>query len=217
MPISAKELDLGASIEQLRQQFNNLVSDVTVVQASPTYGNALIFEGTSQDDYETTFTVLDPTADRVVYLPNSDGTILLDTAIIQSTTSTLVANNSTNETVYPVFVDGATGEQGLETDTGLTYNPSTGLITTAAVTTTGAVTVGGNVIVTGTVEPAGGTSAGDNAAIGYTSGEGLKLTGQGSAYDVTLLNDAAGTVFGVPTGETSILFPDNAKAEFGRS
>jgi hypothetical protein len=32
---------------------------------------------------------------------------------------------------------------------------------------------------------------------------------------VTLKNDGDGTVFGVPTGETSILFPDNAKAEFG--
>jgi len=41
-------------------------------------------------------------------------------------TITVSANNSTNETVYPVFVDGATGSQNLETDTGLTYNPSTG-------------------------------------------------------------------------------------------
>jgi len=31
--------------------------------------------------------------------------------------------------VYPTFVDGATGTQGIETDTGLTYNPSTGVIT----------------------------------------------------------------------------------------
>ena len=42
---------------------------------------------------------------------------------------TVSANNSTDETVYPVFVDGATGSQGAETDTGLTYNPSTGLLT----------------------------------------------------------------------------------------
>ncbi len=47
---------------------------------------------------------------------------------------TVSANNSTNETVYPVFVDGATGAQGAETDTGLTYNPSTGVLTTASVT-----------------------------------------------------------------------------------
>ena len=43
----------------------------------------------------------------------------------------IVANNSANETVYPTFVDGATGTQGLESDTGLTYNPSTGLLTSA--------------------------------------------------------------------------------------
>ena len=41
----------------------------------------------------------------------------------------ITANNSNNETVYPVFVDGATGDQGLESDTGLSYNPSTGKLT----------------------------------------------------------------------------------------
>ena len=46
-----------------------------------------------------------------------------------SGTFTVTANNSTNETVYPVFVDGATGSQGAETDTGLNYNPSTGTLT----------------------------------------------------------------------------------------
>lgn len=46
-----------------------------------------------------------------------------------ATTITISANNSANETVYPVFVDGATGTQGLESDTGLSYNPSTGRLT----------------------------------------------------------------------------------------
>ena len=46
-----------------------------------------------------------------------------------ATSFTASANNSANETVYPVFVDGATGSQGAETDTGLTYNPSSGLLT----------------------------------------------------------------------------------------
>jgi len=67
----------------------------------------------------------------------------------EATNVTAVANNSTDETVYPVFVDGATGTQGIETDTGLTYNPSTGLLSTAAVTTTGNVIVGGNLTVSG--------------------------------------------------------------------
>ena len=79
-----------------------------------------------------------------------DGTIVVDAGVVTGATSitstafvgdltgdvtgnadtfTATANNSTNETVYPVFVDGATGTQGAETDTGLTYNPSTGLLT----------------------------------------------------------------------------------------
>ena len=42
---------------------------------------------------------------------------------------TISANNSANETVFLTFVDGATGTQGLESDTGLTYNPSSGVLT----------------------------------------------------------------------------------------
>ena len=54
---------------------------------------------------------------------DTSGTALLATNV------TVSANNSTDETVYPVFVDGATGSQGAETDTGLNYNPSTGRVT----------------------------------------------------------------------------------------
>ena len=56
---------------------------------------------------------------------------------------TITANNSTDETVYPVFVDGATGAQELESDTGLTYNPSTGLLTAVGLTLSGNLTVNG--------------------------------------------------------------------------
>ena len=46
-----------------------------------------------------------------------------------ATSITATANNSTDETVYLTFVDAATGTQGIETDTGLAYNPSSGLLT----------------------------------------------------------------------------------------
>lgn len=51
-----------------------------------------------------------------------------DTATV-GTSITATANNSTDETVFPTFVDGATGTQGIETDTGFTYNPSSGTLT----------------------------------------------------------------------------------------
>ena len=65
------------------------------------------------------------------------------TLAAEATNVTAVANNSTNETVYPTFVDGATGTQGLETDTGLNYNPSTGLLSAVGLTLSGDLTVNG--------------------------------------------------------------------------
>ena len=50
-----------------------------------------------------------------------------------ATNVTVSANNSTDETVYLTFTDGATGSQGIETDTGLSYNPSSGLLTVGVI------------------------------------------------------------------------------------
>jgi len=67
-----------------------------------------------------------------VLMSDASGTLSWSTAVSgTASVFTVSANNSANETVFPVFVDGATGAQGAETDTGLTYNPSTGLMTMA--------------------------------------------------------------------------------------
>jgi len=63
------------------------------------------------------------------YITSSGNTATSTTA----TNVTASANNSTNETVYLTFIDGATGAQGIETDTGLSYNPSTGLLTVGSI------------------------------------------------------------------------------------
>ena len=55
-----------------------------------------------------------------------------------------------------------------------------------------------------TFEPDGDTTAGDNAAIGYTSAEGIIVTGQGSTNDITMKNDADADVLVVPTGTTNV-------------
>jgi hypothetical protein len=66
-----------------------------------------------------------------------------------------------------------------------------------------------------TLNADGDTSASDNAAIGYTSAEGIIITGQGSTNDITLKNDADAEVCGVPTGTDDLRFPDDAKTEWG--
>ena len=72
----------------------------------------------------------------------------------------------------------------------------------SAITTTG-------VITGGTVEVTTDTAAGDNAAIGYTSGEGLILTGQGTTTDVTIKNDDDATVASIATGTTVFTLNDD--------
>ncbi len=74
----------------------------------------------------------------------------------------------------------------------------------SAITTTG-------VITGGTVEATTDTAAGDNAAMGYTSTEGLILTGQGSTNDVTIKNDADADVIEIPTGTKQVVFDGAVK------
>jgi hypothetical protein len=47
---------------------------------------------------------------------------------------TLTADNSTNATNYPLFSNAATGNVSPRTDTGFTYNPSTGELTSVILT-----------------------------------------------------------------------------------
>jgi len=56
------------------------------------------------------------------------------------------------------------------------------------------------------IEPRADTAAGDNAAIGYTATEGIVITGQGSANDVTIKNDADQDVIEIRTGTTDVDF-----------
>lgn len=77
---------------------------------------------------------------RAAKLNLASDTLIVDTLTANTITGTasvaqlvsLTANDSTNETVFITFADGATGNQGLETDSSLTYNPSSNLLSTTA-------------------------------------------------------------------------------------
>lgn len=61
---------------------------------SPTFagltinGASITFEGATANDYETTFTVTDPTADRTITFPNATGTVALSGSIALGTDTT---------------------------------------------------------------------------------------------------------------------------------
>ncbi len=62
----------------------------------------------------------------------------VDALNANAATVTATANNTNNETVYLTFVDGATGQQGIETDTALSYNPSSNTLAAGVFSGSGA-------------------------------------------------------------------------------
>ena len=68
--------------------------------------NSFTFEGATSDDFETTLTVIDPTADRTVSLPDASGTVVL-----QDSTDTL-----TNKTITDASITGSTGTINLTSE-----------------------------------------------------------------------------------------------------
>ena len=98
MAITAGQVTTSSTLEQFRVEFNKLQTDVSGIEAgSLSFTNisatqisvaeltvtstlsaaSFIFEGTTDDDNETTLSVIDPTADRTINLPNASGTVLL--------------------------------------------------------------------------------------------------------------------------------------------
>ena len=112
-------------------------------------------------------------------------------------TFTVTANNSTNETVYPVFVDGATGAQGAESDTGLTYNPSTGNLTATKFTGDGSSLTG---IAAGvTVQDEGSALSTAGTTLNFV-GSGVVASGTGATKTITISGGGGG---GGATGITT--------------
>ena len=56
-------------------------------------GNGVVFEGVTADSFETTLTVVDPTADRTITLPNVTGTVIT-TGDSGTVSNTMLANSS---------------------------------------------------------------------------------------------------------------------------
>jgi hypothetical protein len=148
MAITASEITTSSTLEQFRLQFNNLVTDVgglesgtqtftsTVTTSSDVVtlnileDGKIVFEGATDDAFETTLTVVDPTADRTISLPNSTGTIVVTsdgtvtTDVVGDTTPQLggdldINGNdivSTSDADIDIIPNG-TGNVTLQTDT----------------------------------------------------------------------------------------------------
>ncbi len=162
----------------------------TIADGSTDPGRSLFLKYTGTLDSTCTITIGPNTVSKLWFIENATSG---SQSIIISQGSGANVTIPTGQT-KAVYSDGA--GSGAAIVDALVDLDLTGTTTVAALTASG-------VITGSTVEATGDTSAGDNAAIGYTSAEGLILTGQGSTNDVTIKNDADAAVLQVPTGTTN--------------
>ena len=128
-----------------------------------------------------------------------------------ASTFTVTANNATDETVYPIFVDGATGSQGAETDTGLNYNPSTGRLTAVSYAGDGSALTGISAGVT--VQDEGSALSTAGTTLNFV-GSGVVASGSGATKTITIAGgggsgnagfSTAGGSFTVNAGVTTVI------------
>jgi len=114
--------------------FLNLATDVDtelddyVLKATPTFTGSielgtsatLIFEGSSNDGSETTLTVVNPTADRTITLPDATGTVVTTgnlTAITAITSATITSGTLGNALAAGTYKITGLGDASESTDT----------------------------------------------------------------------------------------------------
>ena len=189
------------------------ITDV-VQDASPQLGgnldlNSKIINGSGNIDYTGNLKI-SGVATATTFVGNLTGNVTGNTSgssgsctgnsatATEATNVTVTANNSTNETVYPVFVDGATGTQGAETDTGLTYNPSTGNLTATKFTGDGSALTGISGSGGVTVQDEGSALSTQASTLNFV-GSGVVASGNGATKTITISGGGSGNAAGFST------------------
>ena len=138
--------------------------------------SGITFEGATADAYETTLTVVDPTADRTITFPNETGTVL--------TTATSIANNNLANSAVTVGSTSINLGATVTTFVGLSSLTSTSLI--------------GTTLYAGAIDAANTISIGSGNIVfeGATANNyEISLTSTDATADRTItLPDATGTV-----------------------
>ena len=180
MSISSEEITTSATLEQFRVQFNNLVADVSGLEnGTSSFSNIevkedgnLTFEGATNDGFETTITVDDPTADRTIVFPDASGTVLMTGTTIDGTDTSLLFGDSTASADARLKFGAASDIQIYHDGTNSFIENKTGILKVATETsgiavtighTTSEVTIGDNLQITGTLS-LGGTAITKTAA-----------------------------------------------------
>jgi hypothetical protein len=164
--------------------YNDTTGKLTAaVDANPAFTTSITFEGATADAYETTLSVVDPTADRTITIPDASGTIALTSDISVTASST---NTFSNKSI----------SLATNTITGTAAEFNTALSDSNFVTTGDTGTVTSTMIADGTIVD-GDISASAAIAQSKISGLTTDLGNKASASDLSTHTGASSGVHGV--------------------
>ena len=153
------------------QTLTNKTLASPTITGTPGVDTSIIFEGATADAYETTLTVVDPTADRTITLPNATGTVVL-----KDTTDTLTNKTLTSPTISgsPVITGLSSAGMSASSAAPKDYVDSIlGSSTAAAASATAAATSAASASTSQIAAATSSNSASASATAAATSGDAL--------------------------------------------
>jgi hypothetical protein len=121
-----------------------VVAESATFTADATFNGNIIFEGAVADNFETTLTVAEPTADRIITLPNATTTVVGTDVVQTLTNKTITSPTITTPTVSGLYLSDASitfeGASANDYETTLTVtDPTVADVTITLPATTGTV------------------------------------------------------------------------------
>lgn len=145
---------VGSTIIEASSPINITTNQIVLSKLSSTSGPRISLFDSGDTDWQIGFEnntnknfIITNGAGLLRLLPNGNLEIsgtFAGTAQIANTVS-LLSTNTTNAAHFPTFVDTATGNEQIRTDSGFTYNPSTGILTATGFSGTFAGNITGDV------------------------------------------------------------------------
>lgn len=195
---------LGDYIELIEKGSTSGVAELDSERNLLVPNSSIIFEGSSADEYETTLTVTNPTADRTITIPNSSGTIVLDTTLDEmaqdAVNTALTAGTGISKTyddnanTITIAVDGTIATTSYVGNSVSSHNALTtnihGITDTAALATTSYV---GTAIANFATTSFVGNSVSSHAALTATHGVTGAIVGTSDSQTLTTKTIALGS------------------------
>ena len=191
------ETDLDSSTDQLLFGLQELSDDYIRRDGTQTITGDLVFEGSSDDDNETTLAITNPTDDRTITLPDRSGTVITsgDTGTVTSTMiedGTIVnVDVNASAAIEGTKISPNFGSQNIATTGNISAGGTLGV--TGNSTLSGTLGVTGVSTFTGAIDANGGATI-DNVQIGVTNDNEIDTSSGNltidSAGGTTTIDDA---------------------------